>query len=189
MKKKESIATFGDRLKEALKVNNMTQSKLSEISGINTSTISEYIKGKYDPSRSRIFEFSEILKVNPVWLMGFDIPMKDEKLEKDIHLTTYEKEKLLKEIENAAREKNKNIDYLIEKYNLKDFSVNIKDSTLLRMAKDFKIHFSKERYLNKTINSEIKNWFLKTLESFSDEELEQLKTMILPTVEYLKNKK
>lgn len=84
MKKKESIATFGDRLKEALKVNNMTQSKLSEISGINTSTISEYIKGKYDPSRSRIFEFSEILKVNPVWLMGFDVPMKDEKLEKEI---------------------------------------------------------------------------------------------------------
>lgn len=83
MKKKESIATFGDRLKEALKVNNMTQSKLSEISGINTSTISEYIKGKYDPSRSRIFEFSEILKVNPVWLMGFDVPMKDEKLEKE----------------------------------------------------------------------------------------------------------
>ena len=84
MKKKESIATFGDRLKEALKVNNMTQSKLSEISGINTSTISEYIKGKYDPSRSRIFEFSEILKVNPVWLMGFDVPMKDEKSEKEI---------------------------------------------------------------------------------------------------------
>ena len=86
MKKKESIATFGDRLKEALKVNNMTQSKLSEISGINTSTISEYIKGKYDPSRSRIFEFSEILKVNPVWLMGFDVPMKDEKLEKEIEV-------------------------------------------------------------------------------------------------------
>lgn len=84
MKKKESIATFGDRLKEALKVNNMTQSKLSEISGINTSTISEYIKGKYDPSRSRIFEFSEILKVNPVWLMGFDVPMKDEKQEPEI---------------------------------------------------------------------------------------------------------
>lgn len=83
MKKKESIATFGDRLKEALKVNNMTQSKLSEISGINTSTISEYIKGKYDPSRSRIFEFSEILKVNPVWLMGFDVPMKDEKLKQE----------------------------------------------------------------------------------------------------------
>ena len=62
----------------------MTQSKLSEISGINTSTISEYIKGKYDPSRSRIFEFSEILKVNPVWLMGFDVPMKDEKSEKEI---------------------------------------------------------------------------------------------------------
>ena len=190
MKTNNNVEEFGARLKSALKRKNMSQSKLSEISGINTSTISEYISGKYEPSRSRIAEFASILEVNEVWLMGYDVPIeRNIKIEKDIHLTTYEKEKLLKDIEMAARKKNKNIDSLTEKYNLKDFSVNIEDSTLLRMAKDFKIHFSKEKYLNKTINSEIKNWFLKTLDSFSDEELEQLKIMILPTVEYLKNKK
>lgn len=175
------------RIKKALNLRGLTQSDIVEKTNIKKSALSQYISGKITPRQNAIDELSKILNVSEPWLMGYDVPM--ERNIKNIQLTTYEKEKLLKEIENAAREENKNIDYLIEKYNLKDFSVNIEDSTLLKMAKDFKIHFSKERYLNKTINSEIKNWFLKTLESFSDEELEQLKTMILPTVEYLKNKK
>ena len=62
-------------MKNALKRKNMSQSKLSEISGINTSTISEYISGKYKPSRTRITEFADILGVNEVWLMGYDVPM------------------------------------------------------------------------------------------------------------------
>ena len=178
------------RIKKAMNLRALTQSDIVEKTNIKKSALSQYISGKITPRQNAIDELSTILNVSEPWLMGYDVPMeRNIKIEKDTHLTTYEKEKLLKEIENAAREENKNIDYLIEKYNLKDFSVNIEDSTLLRMAKDFKIHFSKERYLNKTINSEIKNWFLKTLESFSDEELEQLKTMILPTVEYLKNNK
>lgn len=178
------------RIKKAMTLRGLTQSDIVEKTSIKKSALSQYINGKITPRQNAVEELSKVLNVSEPWLMGYDVPMeRNIKVEKDIHLTTYEKEKLLKDIENAAREKNKNIDYLIEKYNLKDFSVNIKDSTLLRIAKDFKIHFSKERYLNKTINSEIKNWFLKTFESFSDEELEQLKTMILPTVEYLKNKK
>ena len=178
------------RIKKAMNLRGLTQSDIVEKTNIKKSALSQYISGKITPRQNAIDELSKILDVSEPWLMGYEVPMeRNIKIEKDTRLTTYEKEKLLKEIENAAREKNKNIGYLIEKYNLKDFSVDIEDSTLLRMAKDFKIHFSKERYLNKTINSEIKNWFLKTLESFSDEELEQLKTMILPTVEYLKNNK
>lgn len=75
MKVNNNVKDFGTRLKNALKRKNMSQSKLSEISGINTSTISEYISGKYEPSRTRIAEFANILNVNEVWLMGYDVPM------------------------------------------------------------------------------------------------------------------
>ena len=78
MSNKENIVDFGTRLKEALKRNQMSQSKLSELTGISNAAISEYISGKYEPSRSRISEFSDILKVNEVWLMGYDIPMEKE---------------------------------------------------------------------------------------------------------------
>lgn len=186
MKKKESIATFGDRLKEALKVNNMTQSKLSEISGINTSTISEYIKGKYDPSRSRIFEFSEILKVNPVWLMGFDIPAREETPKKSTRLTTFEKKQLLEKIKKKYKEKNKNVVAICDEYNLKKFDEDINDIKLIEIANDLKISFGKDNYLNKTLNSEIKDWFFNVINSLSDEELEQLKTMVEPVINYIK---
>jgi len=75
MKTNNNVEEFGTRLKSALKRKNMSQSRLSEISGINTSTISEYISGRYEPSRSRIAEFANILDVNEVWLMGYDVPM------------------------------------------------------------------------------------------------------------------
>ena len=86
MKTNGNVKDFGTRLKSALKRKNMSQSKLSEISGINTSTISEYISGRYEPSRSRIAEFANILDVNEVWLMGYDVPMERNasKLEPEI---------------------------------------------------------------------------------------------------------
>ena len=87
MKTNNNVEEFGARLKSALKRKNMSQSKLSEISGINTSTISEYISGRYEPSRSRIAEFANILDVNEVWLMGYDVPM-----ERNANITQQEPE-------------------------------------------------------------------------------------------------
>lgn len=84
MKKNENIIDFGVRLKTALKRKNMSQTKLSEISGINTSTISEYISGRYEPNRSRITEFANILDVNEVWLMGYDVPMERDAIKKEV---------------------------------------------------------------------------------------------------------
>ena len=83
MKTNENIEEFGARLKSALKRKNMSQSKLSEISGINTSTISEYISGRYEPSRRRIAEFANVLDVNEVWLMGYDVPMERGTFKRD----------------------------------------------------------------------------------------------------------
>ena len=87
MKTNNNVEEFGASLKSDLKRKNMSQSKLSEISGINTSTISEYISGRYEPSRSRIAEFANILDVNEVWLMGYDVPM-----ERNANITQQEPE-------------------------------------------------------------------------------------------------
>ncbi|WP_051354397.1 helix-turn-helix domain-containing protein [Leptotrichia trevisanii] len=83
-KESENIIDFGVRLKAALKRKNMSQTKLSEISGINTSTISEYISGRYEPNRNRITEFANILDVNEVWLMGYDVPMERDAIKKEV---------------------------------------------------------------------------------------------------------
>ena len=72
---KESCAA---RLKKALSIRNMTQAELCQKTKIPKSALSEYIKGLYDPKQDRLIILSEALNVDPVWLMGFDVPMEED---------------------------------------------------------------------------------------------------------------
>lgn len=70
------------RLKKALSIRKMTQAELCQKTNIPKSALSEYLKGLYDPKQDRLVILSEALNVDPVWLMGFDVPM--EKSDKKI---------------------------------------------------------------------------------------------------------
>ena len=72
---KESCAL---RLKKALAIRNMKQSELCQKTKIPKSALSEYLKGLYDPKQDRLLLLSEALDVDPVWLMGYDVPMENE---------------------------------------------------------------------------------------------------------------
>lgn len=71
----ESCAT---RIKKALSIRSMTQSELCRKTKIATSAMSEYVKGLYDPKQDKIYIMAQALNVDPVWLMGFDVPMEKE---------------------------------------------------------------------------------------------------------------
>lgn len=71
----ESCAT---RIRKALSIRNMTQSELCRKTKIATSAMSEYIKGLYEPKQDKVYIMSQALNVDPVWLMGFDVPMEKE---------------------------------------------------------------------------------------------------------------
>ena len=63
------------RLKKALSIRNMTQAELCQKTKIPKSALSEYLKGLYEPKQDRLLILSDALNVDPVWLMGFDVPM------------------------------------------------------------------------------------------------------------------
>ena len=86
------------RLKEALSIRKMTQAELCQKTNIPKSALSEYLKGLYDPKQDRVLILSEALDVDPVWLMGYDVPM--EKAHKKIspHDRLTEGEKLMLEL-------------------------------------------------------------------------------------------
>lgn len=71
----ESCAT---RIKKALSIRNMSQAELCRKTKIATSAMSEYVKGLYDPKQDKIYIMAQALNVDPVWLMGFDVPMEEE---------------------------------------------------------------------------------------------------------------
>lgn len=72
----ESCST---RIKKALSIRGMKQSEICEKTKIPKSALSEYISGAYEPKQDRLFLIAQALEVDPVWLMGFDVPMEKEK--------------------------------------------------------------------------------------------------------------
>ena len=96
------ISDFAERLRIALDFRKMKATELSELTGINKSTISQYLSKEYEPKRDRIELFAKALNVNEVWLTGYDVPMEINSSDKnDSLIEKYElSPEELKEYEN-----------------------------------------------------------------------------------------
>lgn len=60
------------RLRKALDDKCMKPIELARLSGINKGTISQYLSAKYSPTSLNAKRMGDVLKVSPMWLMGFD---------------------------------------------------------------------------------------------------------------------
>ena len=72
--------TTSERLIMALDRLNMKAQELSDRSGVNKASISQYVNGTHAPSNISAGKMASVLGVSPVWLMGFDVPMFDNLL-------------------------------------------------------------------------------------------------------------
>lgn len=68
----EQKALFAARLKRAMDVRKMKAVELSEKTGIDKGSISNYLKGRYFPKNDKIYLMASALSVNPAWLNGID---------------------------------------------------------------------------------------------------------------------
>ena len=68
------MATFAERLTEALRIRHMTAAELARILNINEGTISQYKNGLYEPKQRRTQQIAKALNVSIDWLMGADMP-------------------------------------------------------------------------------------------------------------------
>ena len=66
------------RLSLALSNANMRPQDLANASGVSKASISQYINGSHAPSNISSGKMAKVLDVNPIWLMGFDVPMNDK---------------------------------------------------------------------------------------------------------------
>lgn len=63
------------RLLLAMSNLHMSQQELSDKSGVSKASISQYCNGSHSPSNFSSAKLGEVLHVNPLWLMEFDVPM------------------------------------------------------------------------------------------------------------------
>lgn len=71
-------STFAQRLKEALEMNKMTAAELCRRTHTPESVMSQYKSGKYVAKQRRLSLYSEILDVSIPWLMGEDVPIRED---------------------------------------------------------------------------------------------------------------
>lgn len=68
------VSSFKNRLKEILLEKNMTQKELSDLTGITPSSISDWLRGKYEAKQDKIDIIATALNVSQAYLMGYDVP-------------------------------------------------------------------------------------------------------------------
>jgi len=64
---------FSIRLNSAMIENNMKQVDLCNKTGISKSAMSQYLSASFVPKNDKIYLLSKALKVNPEWLLGYDV--------------------------------------------------------------------------------------------------------------------
>ena len=69
------IEKCATRIAKALSIRGMRQYELCQKTKIPKSAMSQYISGSFEPKQDRIYLISQALNVDPVWLMGYDVPM------------------------------------------------------------------------------------------------------------------
>ena len=71
------LEKFAKRFSDLIKNSNYDVPKLAEMLGLKSkSTIYRYMNGDMAPKIPTVKYASEIFNVNPLWLMGYDVPMK-----------------------------------------------------------------------------------------------------------------
>ncbi len=68
------------RIQLALSNSNMKPQELADKSCIGKASISQYVNGSHAPGNISAKKIGQVLNVNPLWLMGFDVPMEQESI-------------------------------------------------------------------------------------------------------------
>ena len=69
------VETCSQRIAKALSIKGINQAELCRRANIPKSSLSLYLSGAYEPKQDRLYDMAQALNVDPVWLMGFDVPM------------------------------------------------------------------------------------------------------------------
>ena len=64
-----------DRLNEAMQKRGITATELAKLTGLNKSSVSRYLTGENIPRSLAIGKLAQALRVNPAWILGYDVPM------------------------------------------------------------------------------------------------------------------
>lgn len=105
---------FSEKMKKFLKEKKLSSRKFALMAGISTSTFSEYLSGKYFPSKKRLKKFAELMEVEEAWLAGYSENDKYKETENEFLKKIFDK---IKDLDDMQLKKLfKIIDVVIETF-------------------------------------------------------------------------
>lgn len=75
MKPTDKPSNSQERIKELMSFFSVNQTELANKTGVGRTAIANYIKGIREPKQDAVYMLSKPFNINPVWLMGYDVPM------------------------------------------------------------------------------------------------------------------
>lgn len=78
------------RFNYILNLRGLKAQELSDKTGISKASLSQYVNGSHCPSNDKAQVLGEALRVNPLWLMGFDVNM-EIKYQVDVNMEQRDK--------------------------------------------------------------------------------------------------
>lgn len=77
------VDTFQNRLKKSMDIRNFKQVDLAKKTGLDKTLINKYLAGLMKAKQDKLTILADVLNVNEVWLMGYDVPMDKDFKEQD----------------------------------------------------------------------------------------------------------
>ncbi len=74
----EIIGNFNERLVEAIADSGMTQAEVASLAGVSRSLLNKYVKGANKAGNVPTYNLARVLRVNVLWLMGYDVPKRED---------------------------------------------------------------------------------------------------------------
>ena len=95
----ERVKTFSQRLQEIMDIRNWKAIDLAKRTNLSEATVSQYRSGYAKPKDDKLIMIANALDVNPVWLMGLNVPMELNPVKGDL---TYEEKELIRMFRNIS---------------------------------------------------------------------------------------
>ena len=70
----ETIATFGQRLRQLMAERSLSYEELGRLLDMRPQTLNRYVLGQREPRASVATDIALALQVDPLWLQGYDVP-------------------------------------------------------------------------------------------------------------------
>lgn len=75
------VSDSAHRILELMETYGLSQKEFADKVHIDKGVISLYVNGKREPRQDKLYQISKTFDVDPAWLMGLDVPMRNHKMQ------------------------------------------------------------------------------------------------------------